>query len=124
MTGLVHSISLFTSQKAANETERQLLELMAGYKMNLMGWMRTMAELMRGFSISFMVGILAIGVLDLTVSSERAALLKRVALVNVLWLAAMIAVAVRYFFIIPLSFLIACFLPFAIVWLALRTEPA
>lgn len=97
---------------------------MAGYKMNLMGWMRTMAELMRGFSISFMVGILAIGVLDLTVSSERAALLKRVALVNVLWLAAMIAVAVRYFFIIPLSFLIACFLPFAIVWLALRTEPA
>ena len=124
LTGLVHSISLFVKQAPANETEKQLLDLMNGYRLNLPGATRTMSDLMRGFSISFMLGILAFSGLDFAVSGERPALLKRVAAVNAVWLAAMVAVALRYFFIIPLSFLAACFLPFAIVALALRAEPA
>jgi hypothetical protein len=123
LTGAVHSLSFFLSRAPANETEKQLELLMNGYRLNLLGSMRTTEELMRGFSISFMLGILAFGVLDFAVSGERAALLKRVALVNVVWLAAMIAVSLRYFFIIPISFLIVSFLPFAIVALTLRIEP-
>ena len=124
LTGLVHSISLFVKQAPANDTERQLLDLMNGYTFHLPGAIRTMSELMRGFSIAFMLGILAFGVLDFAVSGERVALLKRVAWVNIIWLALMIAVSLRYFFLIPLSFLIACFVPFVIVVLTLRSETA
>lgn len=123
LTGLVHSLSLFITRAPANETEKQLQLLMDTYRLNLAGSMRTMSELTRGFSISFMLGILAFGVLDFAVSSERATLIKRVASVNVLWLAAMIAVALRYFFIVPISFLAVSLLPFAIVALMLRSEP-
>ena len=124
LTGLVHSVSFFLSRAPANETEKQLQLLMDGYRMNLLGSMRTTSEVMRGFSITFMLSILAIAVLDFAVSGERAALLKRVALVNSVCLAAMLAVALRYFFIVPISFLVVSFLPFAIVALTLRTEPA
>ena len=123
LTGLVHSISFFLSRAPANETEKQLELLMDGYRMNLLGSMRTTSEVMRGFSITFMLSILAIAVLDFAVSGERAALLKRVALVNSVFLAAMLAVALRYFFIVPISFLAVSFLPFAIVALTLRSEP-
>ena len=122
LTGLVHSISFFAERPPGNETEKQLQLLMDTYRLNLLGSMRTMSELMLGFSITFMLGILAMGALDFAVSGERAALLKRVALLNAVWLAIMVAVAVRYFFVVPISFLMACFIPFAIVALMLRTD--
>jgi hypothetical protein len=118
LTGLVHSISLFAERAPANDTERQLQLLMDTYRLNLLGSMRTMSELMRGFSISFMLGILAMAAADFAVAGQSTALMKRVAVVNAVWLALMIAVSLRYFFIVPLSFLVACFIPFAIVSLA------
>jgi hypothetical protein len=120
--GAVHSISLFREMVPANDTERQLLELMTSYKFNLMGSLRSMSELMRGFSVAFMLAPLAFGVLDLMLSRERAGLLKRVALVQIIWLAAMIAVSLRYFFAIPLSFLVIALLIFALAWLKLPGE--
>jgi hypothetical protein len=42
--------------------------------------------------------------------------LKRVALVNALWLAVMTAVSLRYFFVIPTSFLTVALLIFALAW--------
>ena len=55
LLGAVHSLSLLEKPTPANDAERQLLDLMANYKFNLMGSVRSMADLMRGFSISFMV---------------------------------------------------------------------
>jgi hypothetical protein len=120
--GLVHSLSLFHQNIPANDTEKQLLDLMTNYQFDLMGSMRTMSGLLRGFSISFMLSALALGALDLLVAGERTGLLKRVAMVNAIWLAAMCAVAVRYFFILPLSFLATAMVIFALAWLKLPSE--
>jgi hypothetical protein len=120
--GAVHSTSLFMKQVPANDTERQILDLMTSYRFNLSGSLRSMSDLMRGFSVAFMLAPLAFGVLDLVLSRERAGLLKRVALVQIIWLAAMIVVALRYFFAVPLSFLVVALLIFALAWLKLPAD--
>ena len=89
LLGLVHSISLFRKMAGSTDTERQLIGLMDSYQFNLMGSMRSMADLLQGFSMAFMLAALGMGVMDLAVARERAGSLKRVALVNVIWLAAM-----------------------------------
>src|ERR1700674_820640 len=122
--GLVHSLSLFQKQVPSNDTERQLLDLMSNYKFDLMGSVRSMDELMRGFSVAFMFAALGFGVLDLLLCRERAGLLKRVALINIIWLAAMTAVSLHYFFAAPTSFLAAALLIFVLAWLKLPVEVA
>jgi hypothetical protein len=122
LLGLVHALSLFAKQVPANDTEAQLLDLMANYKFNVMGSMRSMDNFLRGFSISFMLGALCVGALNLALCRERAGLLKRVALITTIWLAAMIAVSLHYFFVVPTSFLTVALLIFAAAWLKLPGE--
>ena len=122
LLGLVHSLSLIESQVPANETEKQLFSLMSDYKFDLMGSMRSMDNLFRGFSISFMLAAIVMGVLDLFLRGERAGLLKRVALINLIWLAAMSAVSLRYFFAAPTSFLVVALLLFLLAWIKLPAE--
>ncbi len=117
--GLVHSLSLFAKQSPANDSERQLLDLMVNYRFNVLGSMRSMDDFLRGFSTSFMLAALVVGALNLSVVRERVGLLRRIALVNVLWLAAMTAVSLRYFFILPTSFLALALLIFVSAWLTL-----
>lgn len=119
LLGMVHSTSLFQKPHPANETERQLLDLMNTYHFNLMGSSRTMSELVRGFSASFAVAALAFGLLDLFLSRESAALLKRVAVVNALWLATMIIISLVYFFVVPTFFLATALLIFIVAWVKL-----
>jgi hypothetical protein len=119
LLGLVHSLSLFEKPVPANDTERQLLDLMSNYKFNLMGSMRSAEDFDRGFSILFVVAMLGLGVLDLVLARERTGLLKRVAQINTIWLAAMTAVSLRYFFVAPTSFLATALLIFALAWLKL-----
>jgi len=120
--GLVHSLSLIRELAPANDSEKQLIDLMSNYKFNLMGSFRSMAGMLRGFSASFMLAALGFGVIDLMLSRERAGLLKRVALINIIWLAAMTAVSLRYFFIVPTSFLAATLLIFILAWLKLPAD--
>ena len=122
LLGLVHSLSLIKRLVPANATEKQLLDLMTGYQFNLLGSMRSMDNLLRGFSISFTLGMLAMGGVCLVLRRERAGLLKRVALVNVIWLAAMNAVTLRYFFAVPTAFLAAGLILFVLAWAMLPAE--
>jgi len=122
LVGLVHSLSLFQKQIPANETEKQLLDLMSNYKFNLMGSARSMADMLRGFSVCFMLAALGFGFFDLLLFRERAGLLKRAALANIIWLAAMTAVSLHYFFIVPTSFLTTTLLIFVLAWLKLPSE--
>ncbi len=122
LLALVHSLSFFEKPVPANETERQLFDLMSHYKFNVMGSMRSMDNFLRGFSISFMLGVLCLGAVDLTLCRERTGLLERVALINAIYLAAMTAVGLRYFFIFPNSFLAVALLIFVLAWLNLPGE--
>src|SRR5580704_8901345 len=119
LLGTAHSLSLFETPVPANETERQLFDLMSNYKFNLMGSMRSANDFERGFSIAFVVGMLGLGVLNLVLARESAGLLKRVALINTLWLTALTAISLRYFFAVPTSFLVVALLIFALAWLKL-----
>jgi hypothetical protein len=120
--GLVHSLSLIRERVPANDTERQLLGLMSSYKFNLMGSARSMSDLLRGFSVSFMLGALGFALFDLLLFRERAGLLKRAALANIIWLAAMTGVSLYYFFIVPTSFLAVTLLIFVLAWLNMPAE--
>ena len=120
--GLVHGLSLFGKPPARNESERQLLELASSYKFNVMGSMRTYDDFLRGFSISFMLSCLVLGGLALALCRERAGLLKKVSLINAIWLAAMTAVSLRYFFVFPTTCLLLALLLFAISWIKLPGE--
>jgi hypothetical protein len=120
--GLVHSLSLIRDLAPANDTEKQLLDLMSSYKFNLLGSLRSMADLLRGFSVSFMLAALGFGAFDLLLSRERAGLLKRAALINIIWLTTMTAVALHYFFIVPTSFLAATLFLFILAWLKLPAD--
>jgi hypothetical protein len=122
LIGLVHSLSLLEPMVPKNDTEKQLLDLMTNYKFDLMGSIRSMSNLLRGFSIAFMLGAFALGALDLLLSPERSGLLKRAALINTIWLATMTAVSLRYFFVVPTSFLATALLIFALAWLGLSAE--
>jgi hypothetical protein len=119
LLGLAHSLSLFEKPVPANETERQLLDLMSNYKFNVMGSMRTANDFERGFSIAFVVGMLGLGTLDLILAREHTGLLKRVAMINIIWLAALTAVSLRYFFVFPTTFLMAALVIFVLAWLKL-----
>jgi len=120
--GLVHSLSLIRDLVPANDTEKQLVGLMSSYRFNLMGSLRSMDDLLRGFSVSFMMAALGFGIFDVVLWGERAGLLKRAALVNIIWLAVMTAVALRYFFVVPTSFLGVTLLIFVLAWLKLPAE--
>jgi hypothetical protein len=50
--------------------------------------------------------------------------LKRLALINAIWLAAMTAISLHYFFAAPTTFLVAALLVFALAWLKLPAERA
>jgi len=122
IVGLVHSLSLIRERVPANDTERQLYGLMSSYKFNLMGSMRSMSDMLRGFSVSFMMAAFGFGLFDLMLWRERAGLLKRAALVNIVWLAVMTGVSLHYFFVVPASFLAATLLIFILAWLKLPAE--
>ena len=120
--GLAHSLSLFQQPVPANATEQQLNDLMTHYRFNLAGSMLTLSELLRGFSISFMVEMLGLGILDVLLQRERAGLLRRLALTNSVWLAILTAVSIRYFFIVPTLFLAVALAVFVLAWLKLPAE--
>lgn len=77
---------------------------MGNYKFDLMGSARSIGDLLRGFSISFTLSVFGLGVLDLLLARERVGLLKRVALINTIWLAVMTANSLRYFLLLPVRF--------------------
>jgi hypothetical protein len=120
--GLVHSLSFLRKPSPTNETERQMLDLMTTYHMNVAGSDRTMQNFLTGFSVAFMLAALGFGALDLALSRERSSLLKRVALFNVLWLIAMLANSLHYFFIVPTTFLSVTLLLFILAWLKLPAD--
>jgi hypothetical protein len=122
LMGAVHSLSFIMPLTPQNATERQLFDLMSNYKFNVAGTMRSMDNFMTGFSICFMLAALGFGLFDFSLVKERAALLKRISLVNILWLVVMVGVALRYFFIVPTTFLSVALLIFALAWLKLPSE--
>jgi hypothetical protein len=84
----MHSLSLFGKPQPSNETEKQLLDLMGSYKLELgAGFAPTMSDLMTSFSISLSLFLLFGGTLNLSLLRSKVAVetMKGVIQINLLF---------------------------------------
>jgi hypothetical protein len=116
--GLVHLLGhygLVTSQ-GDNDAERQLLAMMRANPQDMgLGFVRSMFDLVTGFSLTFSILPLGMGLAGLVVRGHASAapgLLRQAAIVYAGTFGVMTGVALRYWFPAPLSFLAAAFVCF------------
>jgi hypothetical protein len=121
--GLVHLLghSGLMNAKPENDTERQLFDLMRGYKSNFGGWMRSMFDILAGFSLIFSLLSLTLGLTGLGVARHGAnnrPLMRWVTSSYAGGIGVMTAISLAYFFTLPQ---VMAFCPFAcfVVTLAL-----
>jgi hypothetical protein len=97
----------------ANDTERQLLDLMRGYRQDMgLGFVRSTFDILTGFSLAFSVECLGFGALGLVLGRcvpGFPPLLRAVASVLAVAFGAMTVMGVVYWFPAPLSFLVVAF---------------
>jgi hypothetical protein len=119
LLGLVHLLGHAMMQKNAgeNDTERQLLSLMRSYSQDMgLGFVRSMRDIVSGFSLTFSVLPFGMGVCGLVVRRHApawAGLLGQLNLVYAATWAVMTVIAVVYWFPAPLLFVASAFLCFA-----------
>jgi hypothetical protein len=105
LTGLIHSIGLFISPVPANETERQMLELMMNYKQDMgAGFHRSMRNLFTALSSCFTF-VCALGGLTsayLLKKKAPADILKGIVRIHLLVFAACFIVMVIFTFLPPI----------------------
>ncbi len=117
--GLVHMLGHYalTTSQGDDDAERQLLALMRSNPQDMgLGMHRTMFDIVTGFSLTFSVLPLAMGLAGLVVRRHAAAapgLLGQAAIVYAGTYGVMTGVALRYWFPFPLAFLAAAFVCFA-----------
>ena len=119
LLGLVHLLGHAAMQKNQGETdtERQLMSLMRGYKQDMgLGFVRSMSDIVNGFSLHFSVASIGMGLLGFVVRRHAVAapgLLRQAAIVYAGAYGVLTGVGFRYWFPAPLSFVIVTFLCFA-----------
>ena len=118
LLALVHLLGHYrlTTSGGDTEHERQLLVMMRAAPQDLgLGMKRTMFDFFAGFSLTFSVTSLGLGLVGLVVRRHFAAapgLLRQAAIVYAGTLGVMTGVTIRYFFPPPLAFVAAAFLLF------------
>ena len=119
LLGLVHMLGHASMQANQGETdaERQMLTLMRGERTDMgLGFVRSMSDIVNGFSLHFSVASLAMGLLGFVVRRHAAAapgLLRQAAIVYAGTYGVLTGIGLRYWFPAPLLFLILSFLCFA-----------
>lgn len=116
--GLVHLLghAAMQANQGESDTERQLLSLMRGHKQDMgLGFVRSMSDILNGFSLHFSVASLGMGLCGFVVrrhAGASAGLLRRVAIVFAATYGVLTAIGLRYWFPAPLLFLIGAFVCF------------
>lgn len=116
--GLVHLVGHYGLMSAQGDTEaeRQLLSLMRANPQDMgLGFVRSMFDIVAGFSLTFSILPAGMGLLGLLLlrHEERApGLVRQASIVYAGVYGIMTAVALRYWFPAPLAFLAAAFLCF------------
>jgi hypothetical protein len=117
-TGLVHSLGHYAMMTAQGDTEaeKQLLSLMRGNPQDMgLGFVRSMFDILAGFSLTFVVlpaGMGLLGLLLLRHEARAPGLLRQASIVYAGLYGIMTAIAFRYWFPAPLLFLAAAFVCF------------
>jgi hypothetical protein len=127
IAGAVHSVGLFISPSPANETERQMLDLMMHYKQDFgFGFHPTMWDLFRSLSSCFtflcFLSVLTIGFL----LKKRAAsqLLQGIIRIHLLVFTVVLLVMIFLTFLVPIVFMALVVLCLAIGLATMPTKPS
>jgi hypothetical protein len=116
--GLVHLLGhyMMTTSQGETDADRQLLALMRSNPQDMgLGMLRTMSDIVAGFSLTFSVLPIAMGLVGLVAGRHAAAapgLLRQSAIVYAGTYGVMTGVALRYWFPAPLCFLALAFVCF------------
>ena len=117
-TGLAHSLGHYAMMSAPGDTEaeKQLLSLMRANPQDMgLGFVRSMFDIVAGFSLTFVIlpaGMGLLGLLLLRHERRAPGLLRQASIAYAGIYGIMTAVAFRYWFPAPLLFLAAAFLCF------------
>lgn len=127
LTALIHASTLFIQPAPQNETERQLLALMTGYKQDFGGgFQRSLKELFTALSACFslvcLLGGLTLGFLAKTRADVR--ILRGVVSVHVLVFGICFAVMVAFTFLPPIVLTGLIFVFLLIAFLAMPRQAA
>lgn len=111
LLGVVHAAGhlQLVQLQAANPTEQQLFDLMTEYKTDLgAGFVRSMFDLLAGFSLTFSILPLGFGLVNWVVARRGEAGLRRaVAGISAVVFGAETVVGFLYWFLLPILFLAA-----------------
>jgi len=116
--GLLHLLahSMMQANEGQNETEKQMLSLMRGHSQDMgLGFVRSMKDIVNGFSLTFSILPFAMGLVGFVVrrhATTAPGLLRQTAVAYAGTYGIMTAVALRYWFPAPLFLLAAAFLCF------------
>ena len=119
LTGLVHLLGHYalTTSTGDTEHERQLFAMMRSNPQDMgLGMVRTFFDFVTGFSLTFSVLPIGMGIAGFVVRRHAASapgLMRQIAIVYALTWAAMLGVGLRYFFSVPDAFIATVFLLFA-----------
>ena len=127
LTALIHTSTLFVEPAAKNETERQLLALLVGYKQDFgAGFQRSMKEIFIALSACFslvcLLGGLTLGFLARTKSDVR--ILKGVVGIHVLVFAICFGVMAVFTFLPPIVLTGLIFLSLLVTYLLIPRQQA
>jgi hypothetical protein len=117
--GLVHLLghAAMQANQGESDAERQMLSLMRGHRQDLgLGFVRSMSDIVNGFSLHFSVASLGMGLCGFVVrrhARAAAGLLRQVAIVYAATYGVLTAIGLRYWFPGPLLFLILAFVFFS-----------
>ena len=105
LTGIIHSVSLFLTQTGENETERQMLDLITTYKMDLgAGFHPTFLNLFTALSscLTFLCIFAALTNGYLLRKHTEPSVMKGIIRINLLIFGAMLAVMAWFTFLLPI----------------------
>ncbi len=125
LTAAFHSISLFVTPIPTNDTEKQLLDLMSTYMMDMgSGFHRSMGDLMTGLSSCFSLVYLLGGLLNWYLVSKKLApdIFRGVIIINLVIFGIAFGLMVTFTFLPPiiLTGLVFTFLLFS--WVSIRSR--
>lgn len=117
ITACLHLVGHFIGPIPENDTEKQMLDLMINYNMNIGSETVTMMGLYKGFSLCFSLLFLWTGFMGLFLSknlAENSTALRKAAYTYTIALGIMLAISLVYFFMIPTTCISVAFVFFAI----------
>ena len=126
VTALVHLIGHFYKRPPANDQERQLLELMTNYSMDMGGVQRTVEDVLGGFSLTFAAALMFLAALNLAVIRSRPddrRLVKSITVINTIGTGVLLVISGFSFPLPPTALFASAYLAFAVSLFVDRQRP-